>query len=123
MQPTSKHQSVPFATLANCSSQLNCKTTNSNRIKMNKIICLLVVLAVAGCAWAKPEPKPDLLAYNVAGVPVVAAAAPAVASYATVYEQTFHGNLAPAAYVAYSAYDPYLSAVPVPVAAPVLLRK
>lgn len=86
-------------------------------------ICLFVVLAVAGCAWAKPEPKPDILAYNVAGVPVVAAAAPAVASYATVYEQTFHGNLAPAAYVAYSAYDPYLSAVPVPVGAPVLLRK
>uniref|UniRef100_A0A182PW26 Uncharacterized protein n=1 Tax=Anopheles epiroticus TaxID=199890 RepID=A0A182PW26_9DIPT len=89
---------------------------------MNKIICLLVVvIAIVGLASAKPEPKPDILAYNVAGVPVVAAAAPAVASYATVYEQTFHGNLAPAAYVAYSAYDPYVPAVPV--GASILLRK
>uniref|UniRef100_A0A182KFL5 Uncharacterized protein n=1 Tax=Anopheles christyi TaxID=43041 RepID=A0A182KFL5_9DIPT len=88
---------------------------------MNKIICLLVVIAIVGFASAKPQPKPDILAYNVAGVPIVAAAAPAVASYATVYEQTFHGNLAPATYVAYSAYDPFVSAVPV--GASILLRK
>ncbi|XP_050072938.1 uncharacterized protein LOC126561032 [Anopheles maculipalpis] len=89
---------------------------------MNKIISLFVVIAIVAFARAKPQPKPDILAYNVAGVPVVAAA-PAVASYATVYEQTFHGNLAPAAYVAYSAYDPYVSAVPVPLGASILLKK
>uniref|UniRef100_A0A182YEF4 Uncharacterized protein n=1 Tax=Anopheles stephensi TaxID=30069 RepID=A0A182YEF4_ANOST len=87
---------------------------------MNKIISMFVVIAIVALAGAKPQPKPDILAYNVAGVPVVDAA-PAVASYATVYEQTFHGNLAPAAYVAYSAYDPYLSAVPV--GASILLKK
>uniref|UniRef100_A0A182QGW6 Uncharacterized protein n=1 Tax=Anopheles farauti TaxID=69004 RepID=A0A182QGW6_9DIPT len=90
---------------------------------MNKIISLFVVVAVLiGCASAKPEPKPDVLAYNVAGVPVVAAA-PTVASYATVYEHSYHGNLAPASYVAYSTYDPFVPYTAVPVGASILLRK
>uniref|UniRef100_A0A182ILZ0 Uncharacterized protein n=1 Tax=Anopheles atroparvus TaxID=41427 RepID=A0A182ILZ0_ANOAO len=89
---------------------------------MNKIMSLFVLIAIVALASGKPQPNPNLLAYNVAGVPVLAAA-PAVASYATVYEQTFHGNLAPASYVAYSAYDPFVASVPVPVAASYLLKK
>ncbi|KFB48563.1 AGAP005787-PA-like protein [Anopheles sinensis] len=89
---------------------------------MNKIISLFALVAIVALASGKPQPKPNVLAYNVAGVPVLAAA-PTVASYATFYEQTFLGNLAPASYVTYSAYDPFLATVPVPVAAPVLLNK
>ncbi|XP_053674401.1 uncharacterized protein LOC128724704 [Anopheles nili] len=89
---------------------------------MNKIMSLFVLVAIIAFASAKPQPKPDVLAYNLAGVPVVAAA-PAVASYATVYEQTFHGNLAPASYVAYATYDPFVPTLPVSVGAPVLLKK
>uniref|UniRef100_A0A182NJD1 Uncharacterized protein n=1 Tax=Anopheles dirus TaxID=7168 RepID=A0A182NJD1_9DIPT len=89
---------------------------------MNKLISLFVVIAIVAFAGAKPQPKPDVLAYNVAGVPVVAAA-PTVASYATVYEHSFHGNLAPASYVAYSTYDPYVPYSAVPVGASILLRK
>ncbi|XP_035793037.1 uncharacterized protein LOC118467098 [Anopheles albimanus] len=92
---------------------------------MNKMIGLFVLVAIAALAGAKPQPKPDLLAYSIDGVPVVAATAPAaVASYATVYEHTVHGNLAPASYVAYTTYDPYHAPLAaVPVGASILLRK
>ncbi|XP_052861639.1 uncharacterized protein LOC128268554 [Anopheles cruzii] len=87
---------------------------------MHKMIALVVLVTAVSLAGAKPEPKPDIL---VDSVPVVAAA-PAVASYATFYEQTFHGNLAPGpAYVAYATYSPYVASVPVHVGASILLKK
>ncbi|XP_053684374.1 cuticle protein 16.5 [Sabethes cyaneus] len=84
---------------------------------MFKIICLLVIVALASVS---AEPKPGVLAYSA---PLVAAPA------AAVYERTYHGNIAPlaaayaaapyvaspyvAAPLAYSA--PYVAAAPAPV--------
>lgn len=75
-------------------------------------------------AEPKADPKPTVFAYSA---PAVVAPVAAEVPVATVYETSFHGNLAPvAAYSApvltaplaysYSYYDPL-------VAAPILLRK
>lgn len=89
-----------------------------------KQVCVFAIVATVALAEPKAEPKadpkPTVFAYSA---PAVAAEVPV----ATVYETSFHGNLAPvAAYSApvltaplaysYSYYDPL-------VAAPILLRK
>ncbi|XP_062550072.1 uncharacterized protein LOC134214771 [Armigeres subalbatus] len=90
---------------------------------MFKIIGVFVVIAVASVA-AKADPKPGVIAYSA---PVVATA-PVVPS-ATFFEQSFHGNFAPAAAVvaapgyptaylasplaySYSAYEPFVATAP-----------
>ncbi|XP_021712863.1 cuticle protein 12.5-like [Aedes aegypti] len=100
---------------------------------MFKIIGLFVIVAVAvASVAAKAEPKPDVIAYSA---PVVANAP--VASSATFFEQSFHGNFAPVvaapalagyptAYLApplaysYPAYEPFVATAPA--AATVLLK-
>ncbi|XP_065086732.1 uncharacterized protein LOC135708559 [Ochlerotatus camptorhynchus] len=87
---------------------------------MFKIIALFVVVACVASVSAKADPKPQgVFTYSA---PVVATtgyvAAPATA---TVFEQSFHGNFAPAVYAdgtylapplaySYSAYDPFVAA-------------
>ncbi|XP_055630980.1 uncharacterized protein LOC129771401 [Toxorhynchites rutilus septentrionalis] len=79
---------------------------------MFKIICLFALVAIASVS-AKADPKPGVFAYT----------APAAYVAPAVYEQTFHGNIAPAAAfaysspylaapLAYSAYEPYVAAAP-----------
>lgn len=93
-------------------------------------IGLFVIVAVASVA-AKAEPKPDVIAYSAPAAAVVATAP--VASSATFFEQSFHGNFAPVvaasgyptAYLApplaysYPAYEPFVATAP---AAAVLLK-
>ncbi|XP_058832318.1 uncharacterized protein LOC131690504 [Topomyia yanbarensis] len=86
---------------------------------MFKIMCLLVIIAVASVS-ARPNPKPDIITYSA---PVVVADPDVVVTSdfdvpVAVYEQTFHGSVAPliAAYstpylTAPLAYSPYESVV------------
>ncbi|XP_058460476.1 uncharacterized protein LOC131436050 [Malaya genurostris] len=76
---------------------------------MFKIICLFVIIAIASGS-ARPNPKPDIITYSapvLAADPDIVVTSDYVAPVATVYEQTFHGDVAPLI-AAYST--PYLTA-------------